>query len=1242
MPELQSDSERWKLVAEEMFSTVLKARRLLSSQSDWLQLKVLVEKLDNDLNIITRAFDLLVAQLQSHRNRKNIDWVVDRLIRLKADLPKTTSLMFVKSSIQQNFVGLRFLLVAKICHKRLCFPNIKSSIWSLNDNQCGTSQLRKEAGMLVEGTALQVVSCGSFITFPVGGMLKMFVPRDRGDIVTTFESVVNFLGLKRNATIKMTGNKLSFAIWGPIFGKYDAFLNVKADVENVVDWNSVVFAVEGTMNKSSWLYRILEKMLSNETTIIAKEATRRLVNAQDAFNNAKREADAVTNALKNKQQAFKTLMKEKESAANRLREARLKYHLAKVDFNKTYYSFQNTSNSVCEIENCNYTCFENGCLIPGLCQDPIQIEYLEPRCSRSSKTIKGYKIDTKKEVKNFTVEPAYTDKRTGSCEYKDHWETSLWGCCDIKERVRNPDKDKNVSYEEITVFMKEVDLNITEVKCSSHTKKTKPGGYDSPRQCCKKFGCQTEVLDSRCTKNNDNCRDSMNKLKFSINAGNDKLQKKFHSLQDAVERVKNATFSYEKARIRHQSAAAWLKQVKAQMKQRLSAVEITNASMLHVRRIVDIGLKIVQAMNSSNNTKVVDIDHIQFSLSFASGRTRKIVFHSNASSVSGKRVPISFLVDFDQVERSTSSASKTIIAKLYGGSHSRRKRSAPQNSGTSAYSLYSSFLDYPYACLFVNKTHLYLSNMFHSLGDLSASVKELNVNLSSGLHELERLSQIVKVSSLISNNSSMNESSRYLNTSFVEEYLEMIQAFKEENIRLANDYSQSWNDTLETWRAFLENFTSARGFEECSGTQDCIDYFFEGSKQFYEFEDSPRALEIKDALPQLRNVVKSITTEALTMLEAQKALNQATSLLKKTRDDSVLCGGTPIITSSSQGEVILFPGDSLSLNCSAQQEAQLTYAWKKNDVFIGESVDGTLYMSDVTKSSEGAYVCVVSNNRGSTFSKLTIVKVHKKPKITQQPQPQRVVFKSAIPAIFICNATADPSPTFQWFFQPTNSAAVKINETKPLFYITNPELHQEGYCYCESSNQHGAAVSQKARLDVLNYTIGFPRLLIALNLTTHCWLPSNSSNSSAQDPFPCHSESSNVLPSSQDKHLTKNLLLSLTRSLNISTEVISQLKYHSKNTSKSSVVFIIDIDSKLRKEDRFSSYIEIVDAIADAEVNMIKKLKQFNTDVFNKTFTVPWNNNTLLGEPGSVRVFPLSPECLQGQSLSGNGFICGK
>ena len=1267
VPELRYDTGKWKVVAENMLTSVIEARRILSSSSNWFQLKRLVRKLDNDLDTITRAFDLLVAQLQPYRNRTSIITVIDRIVRLKADIPKTIALSFSKTPVNQNLLGLRFQLVAEICHKRLCFPNIKSIVWSLQGNQCRPNTQREVAGLLVEGAALRSISLNGLMAIPAGGSVTVFLSRQRNQITTTFDCLVNVLGVMEKVTVTMIENELSFVLSGDIFGEFDALLTVKAQIENVEKWNSILLAVEGNLNRSSRLHALLKNKIANYSRMLAKEASQRLASAQVSFYSAQKKLSSAKEVFQSKKSTAEDLRIKKENAKNALREARLRYHQTKVRFNSTFYNFQDLESAVCEIQDCNYTCLENGCAVPDLCQDLQNITFLEHQCDTVQNFIKVEKVQTRKEKRRFQV-PIYKVIYTGNCKSDISQSIidgamkgfaiggliggviggaiggAFSGCDDTYETVISG--YRTVEYYEKVFETKSVDTAVQKVECTSQKERTKPGGYGPPYSCCKQTGCETKVLDPQCTSTNNECENSLKELKFLLDVRNRSLLPEFLLLRNAASEVKITTFSFEKARMRHEKAITLLKQVEAYMNQQFSAVEITNASLVRVRRIVDFGLRIAEALNASDGKEVVDLDELKFSLFVPSEGFRKISFQSNASTVSGKRATIRFLVDFNQVERSISSASKSIVAKLFAGEHSRRKRSIPEAiSENSTNSVDSSFTDYQYACLFMNKTHQYLKNMFDSLGDLIASVKGLNFNLSSGLRELEILTQTA-VSSSLSQNISLNASSGdNSNNSFLEEYVEMLQVLKDGIIGLNNDSSQHWNDSLEAWRAFLEVFTSAKEFEECSGTQDCIEYFFAGAKEFYEFEDSPRALEIKEALPQLKEVIKSLTTEDMSMQQAEQALTSAALLMNLTYDDSVLCGGLPRITSSSQGEVITFPGYNLTLSCRAKEEQRYKCAWRRNDNSISESVDGTFHVGNITTENEGAYYCIVSNNKGSTVSNVTLVKVQRKPVITYHPKPQRVVFRNQMPVTFTCNATANPLPTFQWFFQPRNSLAIKVNETRPVLYIANPDLQQEGYYYCNASNAHGIAVTHRARLDVLNYTVGLPRLLVAFNLATRCWnSSSNSSNSSAPNPLPCDSEPINIEPSSLDRNLslTRILLHSLANSLNVSKELISQLEYFSRNDSRLSVIFILNVVNKPWNQDNLKLYVDIVEAIAVAKANVFTKLRQFNTEVINKTFTVPWNTSSLVGEPGSVHVYSLPPECPEGQYLSGNGFICGK
>ena len=339
VPELRYDTGKWKVVAENMLTSVIEARRILSSSSNWFQLKRLVRKLDNDLDTITRAFDLLVAQLQPYRNRTDIITVIDRIVRLKADIPQTIALSFSKTPVNQNLLGLRFQLVAEICHKRLCFPNIKAIVWSLQGNQCRTNTQREVAGLLVEGTALRTISVNGLMAIPAGGSVTVFLSRQRNQITTTFDCLVNVLGVMEKVTVTMIENELSFVVSGDIFGEFDALLTVKAQIENVEKWNSILLAVEGKMNRSSRLHTLFEDKIANYSRMLAKEASRRLASAQVAFHAAQKKFLLAKEVFQSKKSTAEDLRIKKENAKNALREARLRYHQTKVRFNSTLYHF---------------------------------------------------------------------------------------------------------------------------------------------------------------------------------------------------------------------------------------------------------------------------------------------------------------------------------------------------------------------------------------------------------------------------------------------------------------------------------------------------------------------------------------------------------------------------------------------------------------------------------------------------------------------------------------------------------------------------------------------------------------------------------------------------------------------------------------------------------------------------------------------------------------------------------------
>ena len=70
--------------------------------------------------------------------------------------------------------------------------------------------------------------------------------------------------------------------------------------------------------------------------------------------------------------------------------------------------------------------------------------------------------------------------------------------------------------------------------------------------------------------------------------------------------------------------------------------------------------------------------------------------------------------------------------------------------------------------------------------------------------------------------------------------------------------ASSWKDTLEDWKGFLEILSEKKQFLDCSGTEDCINYFFDQLWDLYEFEDDVEALKIKKLLPDLQHEMNEL------------------------------------------------------------------------------------------------------------------------------------------------------------------------------------------------------------------------------------------------------------------------------------------------------------------------------------------------------------------------------------------------
>ena len=111
-------------------------------------------------------------------------------------------------------------------------------------------------------------------------------------------------------------------------------------------------------------------------------------------------------------------------------------------------------------------------------------------------------------------------------------------------------------------------------------------------------------------------------------------------------------------------------------------------------------------------------------------------------------------------------------------------------------------------------------------------------------------------------------------------------------------------------------------------------------------------------------------------------LSNARALLVKTKDDSVLCGTSPVIVKSLPEEVVVLTSDTVNLTCLVPNSNEVDIVWIKNEMVVEGMNDEVLVLKKTKRDAQGAYHCEVSNSMGLTLTNVTIVVVQEVPRIT--------------------------------------------------------------------------------------------------------------------------------------------------------------------------------------------------------------------------------------------------------------------
>ena len=235
-------------------------------------------------------------------------------------------------------------------------------------------------------------------------------------------------------------------------------------------------------------------------------------------------------------------------------------------------------------------------------------------------------------------------------------------------------------------------------------------------------------------------------------------------------------------------------------------------------------------------------------------------------------------------------------------------------------------------------------------------------------------------------------------------------------------------------------------------------------------EDAPDSVT-QDLLPNLQSAQESIINLGLS---SNLNINNAPSktagiynIILLLESTNYWCAGLPVITIHPDSNTHVKINSDFSLVCEAESELDISYSWKKDGFIIPGSKNNNLTISNTVLQNEGQYQCFVSNAVGTVESMFANVVVYTVPEITLSPSRQEVFEGSDNGGVFICNATAHPSPGFEWQFSSDGGDSwSSINSSSNELIVVKPTQNQEGWYRCKAFLGSDEAYSESAFLKV--------------------------------------------------------------------------------------------------------------------------------------------------------------------------------
>ena len=340
------------------------------------------------------------------------------------------------------------------------------------------------------------------------------------------------------------------------------------------------------------------------------------------------------------------------------------------------------------------------------------------------------------------------------------------------------------------------------------------------------------------------------------------------------------------------------------------------------------------------------------------------------------------------------------------------------------------------------------------------------------------------------------------------------------------------------------------------------------------------------------------------------------------------CNTSPEITKQPETKTFVNGGNTLSISIQANSSLPIEYSWKKNRFLLPNYTSKFLVKSKADATDEGAYQCLATNVVGITSSLYARVTVFEPPVIRLSPTDFTTFAGDDNGAVFACNATARPSPNYQWQWSANgNEWTPVINGTSNELLVPKPRMKNAGLYRCQAFTDKASVISIPAKLTILPVTIS--KLVYQVSFNLHL-IHENETMGSGNEPF-------NYTLTAEP--INQAVLTAITKELQLTTTQISNLTVLLTTTDVAQISLNLITEHDLSLNETLAKISLLVKKhhvnILSDMANLKRMLQNGNASFSVKDHDYHIDNETAI-------ISDLKYMCQPGYSLEFNNFLCSK